>query len=73
MRIEMSRMAKSLTLREENLLKERSNNKKLSQELHEKTQEAFAYAQESHALGRSLKRREDECKETFDFAPYLQW
>lgn len=62
MRFEMAKMEKGLNLREQNLLKERATNKKLTAELEAKTHEAFAYAQESHALARSLKRREDECK-----------
>jgi hypothetical protein len=62
MRFEMAKMEKSLNLREQNLLKERATNKKLTAELEAKTHEAFEHAQEAHALARNLKRREDECK-----------
>ena len=60
---------KSLNLREQNLLKERDANKKLTAELDAKKQEAFAYAQEAHALDRSLKRREAECNVAFLLLP----
>ena len=55
-------MEKSLHLREQNLLKERATNKKLSADLEAKTQESFEHAQEAHYLSRQLKYSQEDCK-----------
>lgn len=62
LRIENGRMEKSLHLREQNLLKERATNKKLSADLEAKTQESFEHAQEAHYLSRQLKYSQEDCE-----------